>query len=182
MQRSAPIQRHTPLAKESKSETALIKKEIQALLRELVMRRDGGCILRHVNNYDFLEGGRIGIPPDRRISDVPQCNGYAKDGHLILQADHLLTRANGATYADPRLVVCLCKGHHGWKSVGNNMRKAHYDQIVRKLIEPERVALWEACEKDLHAHRAHRMTYYDWQKEAAYLRTKIEVLSDPAIS
>jgi hypothetical protein len=47
----------------------------------IVILRDGGCILR----------------------DTPHasaCNGYAKDGHLILQADHLITRANSATYGD----------------------------------------------------------------------------------
>jgi hypothetical protein len=31
------------------------------------------------------------------------------------QADHLTTRANSATYADTRLIVCACKGAHGWK-------------------------------------------------------------------
>ena len=65
-------------------------------MREIVIKRDGGCILRD-------------------IQGVSQCNGYRKDGKLILQADHLITRANSATYADTRLIVCVCKGHHGWK-------------------------------------------------------------------
>jgi hypothetical protein len=61
-----------------------------------LLRRDGGCILR--NSFD-----------------VPSCESFDKNGVLIKQADHLITRANSATFADPRLVVCVCKGHHGWK-------------------------------------------------------------------
>ena len=39
--------------------------------------------------------------------------GFRNDGQLILQADHVITRANSATYAETHLIVCVCKGHHG---------------------------------------------------------------------
>ena len=78
------------------STTAEQKQEIQYLVREIVMKRDGGCILRNLPSH--------------------RCSGFSKkDGHLILQADHLISRANSATYADTRLIVCICNGLHGWK-------------------------------------------------------------------
>jgi hypothetical protein len=120
-----PLKR-TPLKKKSTSPTAQIKGNIQALLREIVIIRDGCCILRDLP-------ARI-----RYFYEVPDCNGYRKDGELILQADHLITRENNATYADSRLVVCVCQGHHGWKSIAGNMRKPQYDAIVRVLLPPSR--------------------------------------------
>jgi hypothetical protein len=55
-------------------------------------------------------------------------------GELILQADRLITRTNAETYADARLIVCICRDHHAWKSLGGNARKSEYDQLVRTLI------------------------------------------------
>ncbi|MBX3498118.1 MAG: hypothetical protein KF889_01640 [Alphaproteobacteria bacterium] len=162
MLRRQPLKRRAPLKAKSQSETALVKESIQALLRAIVIQRDGGCILRHIP--DYLHG-------------QPPCNGHTKAGELILQADHLITRANGATFADHRLVVCVCKGHHGWKSVGSNMRKAQYDAIVKQLIEPERVALWEAAERD--SWKPTRYTKSDWLKEEAYLRIKLATMQQP---
>lgn len=147
--------RRSKLRLQGVSTASQLKRDIQALVRAIVILRDGRCILREVNNYDFLEGGKIGIA--RKIAGVPRCNGFAKDGHLILQADHLISRSNSATYGDTRLIVCLCKAHHGWKSVGNNLRKAEYDKIVRQIISPERVALWDMAEAD--KYRPHKM---DW--------------------
>jgi hypothetical protein len=97
MKRSAPLQRRTPLKRKSDSETAQIKERIQALLRAAVIQRDGGCIFRH-----YPEAGA--------------CGGYRKDGQLILQADHLNTRARNISYGDVRLAVCACQRHHiFWK-------------------------------------------------------------------
>jgi hypothetical protein len=81
MKRSAPLQRRTPLKERSDSETAQIKERIQALLRAAVIQRDGGCIFRH-------------------YSETEACGGYRKDGELILQADHLNTRARNISYGD----------------------------------------------------------------------------------
>jgi hypothetical protein len=85
--------KRSSLKKESDSQTAVDKRTIQAKLREGAILRDGGCLLRH-----FPEAGR--------------CGGIRKDGELILQAEHLITRANSATYADLRNVICICRNHH----------------------------------------------------------------------
>lgn len=141
-----PLQRKSRLRLKSKSTTAQIKEEIQYYLREIVIFRDGGCILRNTT----------GVPP---------CNGYRKDGGMIYQADHLITRGNSATFADHRLVVCLCKGHHGWKSVGSNLRKAEYDEIVRSILPMDRVQLWDRCEAN-----SWRPTKMDWALELLALK------------
>jgi hypothetical protein len=151
LQRHTPLRRKTPIAAHGSSDTATLKDAIQAELRRIVLARDGGCILR--DSYD-----------------VPPCGGYAKDGHLILQADHLVTRANSATFAEPRLVVAVCKAHHGWKSVGSNRNKAQYDALVRSILPPERVKLWDSCEKN--SWRPKRTSASDWALELAYLKTQ----------
>ena len=125
--------RKTKLNIKGHSTTTQKKDEIQYLVRAIVIIRDDGCIFKK-------ERGHI-------------CTGFAKDGHLILQADHLLSRANSATFAETRLIVCVCKGIHGWKSTNSELRKSEYDKRVKKLISKERVILWEKCEEDMHAHK-----------------------------
>ena len=134
------------------STTADLKKEIQDLVREIVILRDGGCIFKK-------EKGHI-------------CSGYANDGHLILQADHLMSRGNSGTFADTRLIVCVCKGIHGWKSVGSNLRKKEYDERVRKLISKERVELWDEWEAKRFS--STRMSAYDWKLEIVNLKSELE--------
>jgi hypothetical protein len=146
--RRTGLKRNTKLRIAGKTDVAETKRNIQALLRDIVIKRDGGCILRSF---------AIEYP----YGPLSECNGYAKDGHLILQADHLIRRSNAATYADSRLVVCLCKGHHGWKSLGSNLRKKQYDAIVRQLLSPERVKLWDAYERD--SWKPVRTGAYDWR-------------------
>lgn len=134
--------RRTPLRKESISDPAKTKKRIQALLRSIVIVRDGAtCILNGVGT-------------------VKPCSGFTKAGQLILQGDHLVTRGNNATYGDSRLVVCICLGHHGWKSLGDNLRKGYYDKLVRTRISPERVALWDRAEEEMW--RPYPMRASDW--------------------
>lgn len=154
MKRGGFLKRRTPLAAKGKSDTATIKEDIQALLRAIGLIRDGGCVLRVIPSH--------------------HCNGYRNDGELILQYDHLISRANSATFADPRLGVIVCKGAHGWKSLGGNRNKAQYDALVKTILEPERVALWEACERD--SWKPVRTSMHDWQKEAAYLKTKLKAM------
>lgn len=145
--------KRTKLRVKGVSTTAQLKDDIQDIVREIVIIRDGGCIFRK-------EKGHI-------------CIGYApKAGHLILQADHLLSRANSATFADTRLIVCVCKGIHGWKSVGSNLRKEEYDERVKKLLSKEVVTLWEKCEKDMHAHKTYKM---DWAMEKLVLLKELEM-------
>lgn len=143
--------KRTPLKRKSKSETATIKEDIQATLREIVILRDKGCVV-----------GRI-----RR------CGNATFNPNAVYQAEHLIERNNSATYADPRLVVCVCRNCHGWK----HFKKSNHDQydaMVKSLIEPERVALWEACERD--SWKPQRNFMADWKKELAYLRTKLTAM------
>jgi hypothetical protein len=153
MKRSA-IQRKSPLRAKSRlrvaghSEVAETKRNIQALLRAGVIARDKGCVLRNVR----LCGGEV--------------------GYAVLQADHLISRANSATYADMRLVVCVCVSCHAWKSLGGNHRKAQYDALVKTLISPERVALWEACELD--SWRPTRTGAYDWKLAEVALQRELK--------
>jgi hypothetical protein len=165
LQRKTPLQakqpwrpKRTPLRQKGQSEAARIKDSIQALLRAIVIIRDGGCILRHVQGYG-----------------IPYCNGYTKDGQLILQFDHLVTRSNSESYADGRLGVCICQGHHGWKSVGNNQRKQEYDALVRSLLPKDRVELWDRCEAE-RPRSYTRKGAYDWKLEEAALRVELAKL------
>ena len=143
--------KRTPLAALGKNETSIVKREIQDVLREIVIKRDGGCFFRNFS-------GHI-------------CSGFAIDGHLILQADHLITRGNAGTYADSRLVVCACKGIHGWKSVGANVNKKQYDEMVRTLLPPERVKLWDDCERD--SWKPNRGPAYNWPVTLAALKQEL---------
>lgn len=132
------------------SDSSVLKEQIQALLRDIVILRDGGCILRWVRHC----GGEI--------------------GEAVLQADHLITRSNSATFADHRLVVCVCRRCHGWKSLGSNLRKAQYDELVKSIIAQERVKLWEKCEKESWA--SHRKGSYDWEIHIIELKQYLEKL------
>ena len=144
--------KRSKLRLKSVSTTAQLKDDIQNLVREIVILKYDGCIFKK-------EKGHI-------------CTGYAKDGHLILQADHLLSRSNSATYADTRLIVCVCKGIHGWKSVGSNLRKEEYDNRVKKLLPKEVITLWEKAEKDRRTHKAYKM---DWNLEKVCLEKELKM-------
>jgi hypothetical protein len=76
-----------------------------------------------------------------------------------------------ATYGDSRLVVCICRSCHGWKSLGNNLRKAEYDALVKTLLPADRAKLWEACEADRFT--PHRTTAYDWKMVEVALRAEL---------
>lgn len=125
-----PLKR-TRLHLKGHSTTTQIKDQIQAILREIVIKRDGGCILR-----EYPETG--------------ECGGYTKEGKLILQAEHLHTRGNSASFACLDLVVCLCKRHHiYWKL----QHSSEYYEIVKKQIGKERSALLKAVQEDRKAHK-----------------------------
>jgi hypothetical protein len=146
---TVPLQR-TKLAKKGKSDVALCKDRIQALLRKLVIERDGGCVLRH-----YWEAG--------------ECGGYKQDGELILQAEHLITRSNSISYEDPRNIVCLCKHHHGhWKP----QHSRQYWTLIHQHVGPE-ISKWlDDVEADK---RTYRYTYYDWQKVEMELRQQLNI-------
>lgn len=114
------------------SDTSVLKEEIQAILREIVIIRDGGCWLRN-----FPQAGK--------------CGGYRKsDGQLILQYEHLHTRANMASFADPRLGVCICQRHHiFWKPQNSDL----YNDLAEEFIGPENTKVWEAVKNDHSPHK-----------------------------
>jgi len=115
-----------------------IKDRIQALLRKIAIARDGGCVLRN-----YPEAG--------------PCGGFRKDGELILQAEHLNTRARNISFADMRNIVCLCKRHHGfWKPQHSRL----YWQLIEQIIGPERWKWLKRVEAD---NRTYPMTKSDWQ-------------------
>lgn len=148
LQRHTPLKRKTPLAALGKSDAALLKKKIQAELRRIVIARDKGCILR----------------------DIRHCGGLPDTPGIVLQGDHLVTRANSATFADPRLVVCVCRSCHYWKSVGGNINKAQYDALVRTLLPKDRVELWDKAIQD--SWRPMRYSSMDWALELTFLKTQ----------
>jgi hypothetical protein len=126
------------------SETSVLKEQIQAELRRIVIARDEGCWLRF-----YPESGA--------------CSGFTKDGVLILQAEHLHTRENSASYADPRLVVCICRHHHiNWKPQYSSL----YNKMAEDFIGPARTALWHRVRDDHSPH--HRI---DWKLELLALKS-----------
>ena len=118
------------------------------------MIRDGSCILNGI-----------------------RCNAVVGMSGIVFQADHLITRANSATYADSRLVVLVCKSCHGWKSVGSNRNKAEYDELVKSILPPERVALWERCEEE--SRRPHRKYTSDWKLAKLALEQELKKYENP---
>lgn len=93
------------------------KREIQRLLREIVILRDKKC----------MRCGRQ----------------YHKNDGIVWQCDHLHTRSHAASYSDSRLCVLLCKGCHAWKSIGPRSRQSEFDSLIRSRLSPERVKLWD---------------------------------------
>ncbi len=143
--------RKTPLAKQGKSEVALCKRRIQALLREIVVIRDGGCVLRH-----FTQAGK--------------CGGYRNDGKLILQAEHLISRKRNISFADLRNVICLCKRHHGYFKPQNSRL---YWELMHEIIGPVRKEWLDKTEKD---QKVYHMTFWDWQKVELFLQHELQEL------
>lgn len=140
--------KRTKIRVKGHSTTTEDKDEIQRLVREIVMIRDGGCILRKSRH----------------------CGGELNTQGVVIQADHLITRSNSATYADTRLIVCLCKGCHGWK----HWNEKEYDLLVKKILPKERVSLWERCEESKHSHKTTKM---DWKLEILALKRELKTLS-----
>lgn len=147
--------KHSPF-KKSSSETAKCKDRIQALLRELALIRDKGCVLAPYQGKD----------------GIPYCNGYRQDGDLILQYDHLNSRAHNISFAELKLGVIVCKGHHGWKGFTDNNKKK-YDELIRKIIGKRRTALWDKCEADT---KAYPKGIWEWEKDEMALTQELKML------
>ena len=113
------------------SETAELRDEVQRLLREIALVRDGGCVLRH-----YPETGACGC---RR-----------KDGELIQQFDHLNSRVHSNSFSDPRLGVIVCKRHHFYFK---KQYPALYEKCVRDQIGEKRCKLLDAVRADRKSHK-----------------------------
>lgn len=146
---TVPMKR-TKLRVKGVSTTTQIKDEIQAKLREGVIKRDGGCILRH-----YKEAGN--------------CGGRRNDGELILQAEHLVTRSKTATFGDLKNCVCLCKYHHLF------FKKQHsslYWDLVRKHIGEERYAWFQRARDDSRTYKVDlKLTLIGLKQEVEKLST-----------
>jgi hypothetical protein len=129
--------KRTALRRKSQSPTAQCKDRIQALLRAIVIFRDGGCVLRH-----YPEAG--------------VCGGYRNDGELILQAEHLNTRERNISYGDMRNIVCLCQRHHGYFKPQHG---ALYWSLIRRHIGEER---WAWIERVIADNRSYPMGLHEW--------------------
>lgn len=132
------------------SDTSDLKADIQALLRKIVIIRDGGCILRH-----YPETGACG--PKRQ------------DGKLVLQAEHLNSRTHSATFADLRNIVCLCQRHHGYWKPQNSRR---YWEIIEKHLGPKHWTWLKMMEADKRAHKA------DWKLAKVVLEQELAKLKN----
>ena len=128
------------MRKKGKSDVALLKAEIQRLVRCIVIARDKTCILRNI----------------RHCTDE------------VLQADHLITRANSSTYDDTRLIVCVCRSCHGWK----HWHEREYNALLKSLLPKKRVELWERAEEDSWK-PTHRVSS-DWRMSVAALKQELK--------
>lgn len=130
------------------SDTTIIKSEIQALLRELVILRDGGCILN-------------------KWPHTGACGGVRKDGTIILQAEHLHTRSNSSTFADSRLAVCICVRHHIYYKPQHG---DEYYRLAKLHIGEKNTKLLEAVAQDFRPHKP------DWKLAKLALERELKDL------
>lgn len=113
------------------NDTSVLREKVQSALRDVVIKRDGGCVLR-----DYRETG--------------VCGGWRGDGKLILQAEHLNSRTHAISFADSRLAVCLCQRHHiYWKP----QNSARYWEIIEEIIGPKRWELFQKVKADRTSHK-----------------------------
>lgn len=137
--------KRTKLCLAGKSSISEIKRQIQAILRQIAIKRDKRCIL-------------YGI----------RCNHeYGNEG-VVFQAEHLIERSNSATYADPRLVVLVCRNCHFWKHIKKSNHD-QYDEWVKSKLPKDRVKHWEKCKKDKWITRK-----IDWQLELLALKQELK--------
>lgn len=131
----------------SKTPSAQTKKRIQELLRQIgLARQEGIC---------FFSGKEIGGKTHLECTSK-----QTKDGHIIMQYDHLNPREHNVSFADARLGIVICQGLHGWKSF-NDGNKRLYDAAAKHYLPPDIVKLWELVEAD---RKSHPMGAWEWQK------------------
>lgn len=137
LQRKTLLHTKTRIRVAGHSDTAEVKRNIQALLRLLAIQRDGGCVLRH-----YPEAGA--------------CAGYRNDGELILQAEHLHGRQHSVSFADMRNIVLLCRHHHGHFKPEEPLL---YWSLIRRHIGEQR---WAWLQRVIGDNRPYPMRLGDW--------------------
>lgn len=139
LKRSTKPLKRTKLRLVGKSTASEDKREIQALLRQLAIKRDGGCV----------------------FAGFEKCSGP-------LQAEHLITRSNSATFGDMRNIICLCQYHHiFWKPTHSRL----YWERVEKIIGAKRWAWVKRAEEDK---RPYKM---DWKLIKLALKSDLAKLT-----
>lgn len=142
--------RRKKIRKQGKAPVSKIKRAIQANLRSKAILRDGGCVLRHYLHWLPIK--------------YQSCGRYRADGELILQAEHLVGRANSASYADMDNIVCLCVNHHFFFK---RQHGALYWEIIRKHIGEERWRKIQEWEQDK---ATHKFTTKEWRDKLLVLQ------------
>ena len=120
-----------------------LKKKIQAKLREKAIERDKTCV--------------VGQHPSSLPPQWLRCGRYRKDGQMVVQAEHLVTRANSASFADMDNIILLCSNHHGYFKPQHGWL---YWEIVRFHIGEKR---WNKIKKWELDHTPHHMVTADWR-------------------
>jgi hypothetical protein len=123
--------KRTRLRKIGKSPVSKVKREIQAILRRIVIERDGGCVLRH-----HPKAGK--------------CGGMSSTGNIILQAEHLNGRSHAVSFGELDNIVCLCTYHHLYFK---KREPVLYWTLIRVHIGEERWLKVEGWAKDRSPHK-----------------------------
>lgn len=136
------------------STTAELKKEIQYLLREICILRDKKCVLHGI-----------------------KCRHEYGDEGIVFQAEHLIERSNSETFADPRLVVLVCRNCHYWKHIKKSNHD-QYDAWVKSRLSSERLELWNRCIAN--RFNSYKMGASDWKMEICNLKSELKELQKSA--
>jgi 5-methylcytosine-specific restriction endonuclease McrA len=132
--------KRTPIRKLGIHPVSKTKRDIQALLRELAIKRDKVCV--------------IGQATGRKCSN-------------ILQADHIFSRANNATFADMDNIILVCSACHlFWKP----SHPIEYGEIVKKKLGKKYEKLRAMSQTTLH------MTKFDWELTRMSLEKQLNKL------
>lgn len=146
IKRTRTAKKRRVVRKNGKTTVSVLKRQIQAKIRERVIERDGGCILRH-----YPEAGA--------------CGGFNGNGDLILQGEHLNGRANSVSYGELDNIVCLCQYHHIFFKRQN---PARYWVLIQRYLAPER---WSKVQAWILDRTPHRFTKSDWEAVLLKLTT-----------
>jgi hypothetical protein len=152
MKRGGPLRRATPLRTHAKlrvvgdSDCTTILNNIQALLRDHAIQRDGGCALRH-------------------CAEAGDCGGRTRSDELILQAEPLNSRKHSVSCAT--CATSLCPHHH------LHFRKKEppvYWELIRRHTGEER---WAWLQRVIADKRPYRYYLADWEAIEAVLRAEL---------